>query len=46
VSFNEDGTFHSLNDATSILYALETLAAARGLKLPYIRGNSADVAGS
>jgi hypothetical protein len=46
VSFNEDGTFHSLNDATSILYALETLAAARGLKLPYIRGNGADVAGS
>ena len=29
VSFNEDGTFHWLNDATSIQYAIETLAAER-----------------
>ncbi|WP_237883224.1 2,4'-dihydroxyacetophenone dioxygenase family protein [Pseudomonas sp. PGPR40] len=47
VSFNEDGTFHSLNDALSVQYALESLAAARGIApLPYIRGNSADIAGS
>lgn len=47
VSFNEDGTFHSMNDATSIQYALESLAAARGIgPVPYIRGNSAEIAGS
>ena len=45
--FNEDGTFHSLNDAVSIRYALEALAAARDIgPVPYIRGNGADVAGS
>ena len=31
VSFNDDGTFHSLNDAVSIQHVIETLAAARGI---------------
>lgn len=44
VSFNEDGTFHSLNDALSIQHAIHTLAAARGIgPVPYVRGNGADV---
>ena len=47
VGFNDDGTFHSLNDAVSIQYAIETIAAARGIgPVRYIRGNGADVAGS
>ncbi|KFL21011.1 Uncharacterised protein [Ralstonia pickettii] len=47
VSFNEDGTIHWLNDAVSIRYAIEALAAARGIgPVPYVRGNGADVVGS
>ena len=43
-SVNEDGTFHGLNDAVSIQYGLEAIAAARGIgPLPYIRGNGSDV---
>ena len=47
VSFNDDGTFHSLNDAVLIQHLVETVAAQRGIApLPYIRGNGADVAAS
>ena len=43
VGFNEDGTFHGLNDAVSIQYAIETLAAERGIgPVGYIRGGSAE----
>ena len=30
VSFNDDGTLHSINDATSIQYVTETVSAAQG----------------
>ena len=30
VSFNEDGTFHSVTDAVTIQYLTETVAAAAG----------------
>ena len=44
VSFNEDGTFHSMNDAVLIQYLTETAAAAQGTgPVPYIRGGSAGV---
>ena|SRR5271165_508294 len=44
VSFNDDGTFHSLNDATSITYLTETLSAAQGAgPVNYIRGGAAGV---
>jgi 2,4'-dihydroxyacetophenone dioxygenase len=47
VGFNEDGTFHGLNDATSIQWAIESIAAALGIgPVGYIRGNGANVAGS
>jgi quercetin dioxygenase-like cupin family protein len=47
VSFNEDGSFHSLNDATLVQHLTETVSAARGLgPVPYIRGNGAVVTGS
>ena len=47
VCFNDDGSFHSLNDAVSIQYGLEMLAAMQGVApLRYIRGNGADVSGS
>ena len=47
VSFNDDGTFHSLNDAVSVQHGIETIAAARSIgPLGYIRGNGADVSGS
>ena len=47
VSFNDDGTFHSLNDAVLIQHLVETLSAARGIgPVGYIRGNGADVIGS
>jgi len=47
VSFNDDGTFHSVNDATLIQHLTETVAAARGIgPVGYIRGNGADVTGS
>ena len=31
VSFNEDGTFHSLTDAVTIQYLTETVAAEQGV---------------
>jgi hypothetical protein len=44
VSFNDDGTFHSLTDAVLVQHLTETLAAQRGLApVGYIRGNGADV---
>jgi 2,4'-dihydroxyacetophenone dioxygenase len=44
VSFNEDGTFHSMNDAVLIQYLIETAAAAQGTgPVPYIHGGSAGV---
>jgi len=47
VSFNDDGTFHSLNDAVLVQHLTETVAAARGIgPVGYIRGNGADVNGS
>ena len=47
VSFNADGTFHSINDSVLIQHLTETVAAARGLgPVLYIRGNGADVSGS
>jgi quercetin dioxygenase-like cupin family protein len=47
VSFNDDGTFHSITDSVLIQHLTETVAAARGLgPVPYIRGNGADVSGS
>jgi len=47
VCFNEDGTFHSLNDAVSIHYGLDALAAAQGIgPVHYVRGRGADVSGS
>jgi 2,4'-dihydroxyacetophenone dioxygenase len=47
VSFNDDGTFHSLTDAVLIQHLTETAAVARGFgPVGYIRGNGADVNGS
>ena len=47
VSFNDDGTFHSLTDAVLVQHLTETVAAARGFgPVGYIRGNGADVNGS
>ncbi len=47
VSFNDDGTFHSLNDAVLLQHLTETVAAARGLgPVGYIRGKGAGVTGS
>jgi quercetin dioxygenase-like cupin family protein len=44
VSFNDDGSYYSLNDAVSMQYGLEAIAAERRIgPLPYIRGNGADV---
>jgi quercetin dioxygenase-like cupin family protein len=44
VSFNEDGTFHSVFDAVAIQYQTETAAAAQGLApIPYIRGGGAGI---
>jgi 2,4'-dihydroxyacetophenone dioxygenase len=42
VSFNEDGTFHSVFDAVAIGYLTEAAVAAQGLApIPYIRGSGA-----
>ena len=46
VGFNDDGTFHSLNDAVLIQHLTETLAAGGHRPVGYIRGNGADVTGS
>ena len=44
VSFNEDGTFHSINDAVTIQYLTETVLAAQGTgPVGYIRGGAAGV---
>jgi quercetin dioxygenase-like cupin family protein len=42
VSFNEDGTFHSLTDAVTMQYLTETAAAEQGVgPVGYIRGGTA-----
>ena len=47
VCFNEDGTFHSINDAASIQYLTETLSAAQGTgPVGYIHGGGAGVINS
>jgi hypothetical protein len=47
VGFHEDGRFNSMNDATSIRYAIEMLASAQGIgPVGYIRGGGAEVVGS
>lgn len=44
VSFNEDGTFHLINDAVAVQYLTDAMAAAQGVgPVPYIRGGSAAV---
>ena len=44
VSFNEDGTFHSLTDTVAIQYVTETASAAEGTgAVRYIEGGSAAV---
>jgi quercetin dioxygenase-like cupin family protein len=45
VSFNDDGTFHSLNDAVGVQYLVENAEEAAGIgPTPYIHGGSARVA--
>ncbi len=47
LSFNDDATFHSVNDAVTVQHWTETLSAARGIgPVGYIRGNGADVIAS
>jgi 2,4'-dihydroxyacetophenone dioxygenase len=47
VSFNDDGTFHSVNDAVAVQYLADAAAAAQGLgPIPYIRGGFAGVNGA
>jgi 2,4'-dihydroxyacetophenone dioxygenase len=42
VSFNDDGTFHSLTDAVTMQYLIETAAAEQGVgPVVYIRGAAA-----
>ena len=42
VSFNEDGTFHSLNDAVGVQYLVETAEEAAGTgPTPFIKGGNA-----
>ena len=42
VNFNDDGTLHSINDATSIQYVTEAVSAAQGTgAVPYIHGGVA-----
>jgi quercetin dioxygenase-like cupin family protein len=44
VSFNEDGTFHSVTDAVTIQYLTEAASAAQGTgPVGYIRGGAAGV---
>jgi 2,4'-dihydroxyacetophenone dioxygenase len=46
LNFNEDGTFHSVLDATGLQYLTETAAAAQGVgPVPYIRP-ATDVTGA
>ena len=47
VSFNEDGTFHSIFDAVTIQYLTDAAAAAQGSgPVGYVRGGSAAVINS
>ena len=47
IGFNEDGTLHSINDATSIQHLTETVSAAQGTgPVGYIHGGAAGVVGS
>lgn len=46
VCFNEDGTFHSINDATSLQYLANTRAAQSAETGGYIQGGNALVTGS
>jgi 2,4'-dihydroxyacetophenone dioxygenase len=47
VSFNDDGSFHSVTDATLIQHLVETQSAVLGIgPVGYIRGNGADVSAS
>ena len=47
VSFNDDGTFHSLTDAVTMQYLTETVAAEQGVgPVGYIRGGAAGTIGS
>jgi quercetin dioxygenase-like cupin family protein len=42
INFNEDGTLHSIMDATSIQHSVDKAVAEQGLgPVPYIRGGSA-----
>ena len=44
VSFKDDGSFHSVTDATLLQHLVETASAAQGLgPVGYIRGHGADV---
>ena len=44
IGFNEDGTFHSINDAASLQHVTETVCAALGVgPVGYIHGGGADV---
>jgi hypothetical protein len=44
VSFNEDGTFHSVNDAVAVQHLTHVAAAEQGLgPVPYIRGGAGGV---
>jgi 2,4'-dihydroxyacetophenone dioxygenase len=44
VSFNEDGSFHSVMDAVALKYLVETVAAAEGTgPVPYVRHGAAGV---
>ena len=47
VCFSDDGTFHSINDATSLQYLAEKMSAEQGLgPVGYIHGGAAGVTGS
>jgi 2,4'-dihydroxyacetophenone dioxygenase len=47
VSFNEDGTFHSVMDAVTLNYLVETAATAQGTgPVPYIRPGATNVINS
>ena len=47
IGFNQDGTLHHINDATSIQHVTETVSAAQGTgTVGYIHGGSAGVVNS
>jgi 2,4'-dihydroxyacetophenone dioxygenase len=44
VSFNEDGTFHSVMDAVGLQYLIQTAAAGEGTgPVPYLHGGAVSV---